>query len=489
LIVVGYAALFAAWIVGNPLGRAPDEPAHYVKTLAVGSGDILGKRVPAPPTGLTPTQAAWLNQAERLFTLPSGLAVYPNLPCKVQDPTASAACQRGWPPAAGRQQPTYVGSYQPYAYLAPGLAMRLAGSPWSAWILGRATLALLSLALIALGLLALGASPVSAAALVLAVTPMVVFLGSSLNPSGLETAAAVSFAAGLVGVFREGRLRRAAWPALVAGGVLLAATRSLGPYFVVVLVVLFAVAFGSRRSWMRLATARVPLAIAAVTIAAAAVANVAWEQTQQPHLSLAPSLLGDLSLHTVPRLVSELIARFGWLEASVPAVLVLAWLALVAGIVALGLVASSWRQRLALMGLLAVVAGLLVLFGTVQPIDTGFTAQGRYVLPLAVTIPILAGELVHRNRSRVPLALTMNFAAVAVAVAALVQGLTFYLNSRRYAVGTSGPRWFLGQALWTPTGGWWLWLAVGVIGAGSLAAGGLMRSARDGHSDAVADRP
>ena len=188
LFVVGYGALLAAWVVGNPLGRAPDEPAHYVKTLAVGSGDLVGQRVPPAPVGLTASQRAWMGAAERLFVLPSRLALIPNLPCNASDPTLSAACQRGWPPRADRQQPTYVGSYQPYAYVAPGLAMRLGRSPWSAWILGRATFALLALGLIVLGLLALGTSPITSAALALAVTPMVVFLASTLNPSGLETA-------------------------------------------------------------------------------------------------------------------------------------------------------------------------------------------------------------------------------------------------------------------------------------------------------------
>ena len=489
MIVVGYAALFATWVVGNPLGRAPDEPAHYVKTLAVGNGDVVGRRVPAAPVGLSRTQRAWMDATERLFVLPSRQALIPDLPCNPVDPTISAACQQGWPSKAGRAQPTYVGSYQPYAYVAPGLAMRLGGSPWSAWVLGRATFALLSLALIALGLLALGASPITTAALALAVTPMAVFLGSSLNPSGIETAAAVSFAAGLAALLRDGPLRWPAWVALVAGGVFLAATRSLGPYFVVVLAVLFVLAFGSRDTWTRLGKARVPAVVATVAIGAAAVANVAWEQSQQPHLSLAPSLLGHLSLATVPRLVTELIGRFGWLEAPLPAAATLAWLALVAGLVVLALTASPWRQRASMLGLVAVVGGLLVLLRTVLPIDTGFTAQGRYVLPIAVAIPIMAGELVRRRETRLPARITMNFAALAVAVAAVVQGVALYSNSRRYAVGTSGPRWFLGHALWSPPGGWWIWLGVGAAGAVLLAAGGLIPSAPDARTGAAADPP
>jgi len=253
--------------------------------------------------------------------------------------------------------------------------------------------------------------------------------------------------------------------------------------------VLFAVAFGSRKAWARLAQARIAVLIAAVAIGAAAVANVAWEQAQQPHLSLAPSLLSHLSLHTVPRLITELIGRFGWMEAALPLPATLAWLALVAVLVGLALAASRGWQRAAMLGLVAAVGGLLVLLRTVLPIDTGFTAQGRYVLPLAVAVPIMAGELVRRNGARVSTPITMNFAALAVAVVALVQGLAFYVNSRRYAVGTSGPRWFVGRAQWSPPGGWWIWLGVGTVGAVLLAVGGLIPSGRDVRIAAAADAP
>jgi Predicted membrane protein (DUF2142) len=430
-----------------------------------------------------------MDRTERLFALPHRQALVPNLPCNPIQPEVSAACQQGWPPVAGPEQPSYVGSYQPYAYFAPGLLMRLGRSPWSAWILGRAAFALLSLGLIALGLLALGARPITMAALFLAVTPMVVFLGSTLNPSGIESAAAVAFAAGLVGVLREGQKGWTPWVALAAGGVVLAATRSLGPYFVVVLVLAFAVAFGTKPTWSRLKGARVPAAVVAVMVAAAMIANVAWEQTQQPHLALGPSLIGHLSLTTVPRLVVELVGRFGWTEAPISAPLTWAWLLLVAGLVGLALAAGEWRQRAAMVSLVAVVAGLLVLLRTALPIDTGFAAQGRYVLPLAVAIPIMAGEIVRRHEVRFSSRIVPVFAGSAIAVAALVQALAFYLNARRYAVGTSGPRWFIGHAQWAPPGGWWIWLGLGIGGAALLAAGGLIPSARTERNDAAADRP
>jgi hypothetical protein len=224
-------------------------------------------------------------------------------------------------------------------------------------------------------------------------------------------------------------------------------------------------------------------------VGAAAVANVVWEQTQQPHLTWRPSLLRHLSLDTLPRLVGEFIGRFGWLEAPLPAATTWAWSLLVAGLVVLGLAAGRGRQRAALVGLVAVVAGVLILFRTVLPIDTGFTAQGRYVLPLAVAIPIMAGELVRRHEVRFSPRIAPIFASSAVAVAALVQALAFYLNSRRYAVGTSGPRWFLGREQWAPTGGWGVWLVLAAVGALLLATGGLITSARSERSDRAAGRP
>jgi hypothetical protein len=56
-------------------------------------------------------------------------------------------------------------------------------------------------------------------------------------------------------------------------------------------------------------------------------------------------------------------------------------------------------------------------------------------------------------------------------VVAAVQGFAWYINARRFAEGTSGPRWFLGHATWTPPGGWPLWLAVAFAGTAALAAG------------------
>jgi hypothetical protein len=103
---IGVPALFGlflvlmglAWAFADPPGAGPDEPAHYIKALGVGGGDLYGRR----PGGPTEAQlrtfmkagrsaeelarmkaflgadaslgAAWRAQTTREFTVPAGLS-------------------------------------------------------------------------------------------------------------------------------------------------------------------------------------------------------------------------------------------------------------------------------------------------------------------------------------------------------------------------------------------------------------------------------
>ncbi|MBV8303921.1 MAG: DUF2142 domain-containing protein, partial [Acidimicrobiia bacterium] len=259
----------------------------------------------------------------------------------------------------------------------------------------------------------------------------------------------------------------AGWAAFGAGGTVLAATRSVGPYFVVALGVLALLFGGARR--VREATRARPWAavVAGTCIAVAALANLAWEAAKQPHLTWG-SVLDHATLGRLPSLGKELVGRFGILEWGLPWPIYALWGALVLVLVVAALVVGTWRQRAALAGLVALNVVLAIAFHSVLPAQTGFDVQGRYILPLAVGIPIVAAEIVHR-RQRAGRVLVAAGAATGVVVAGL-QFLAWYLNGRRYAVGTSGPRWFLGRAQWTPTGGWLAWLAVAAAGAVCLLA-------------------
>jgi len=45
LMVAAYAPLMTAWVVTNPPGFAPGEPAHYVKSVAASRGGSSDRRL------------------------------------------------------------------------------------------------------------------------------------------------------------------------------------------------------------------------------------------------------------------------------------------------------------------------------------------------------------------------------------------------------------------------------------------------------------
>jgi hypothetical protein len=299
---------------------------------------------------------------------------------------------------------------------------------------------------------------------------MVVFLASTLNPNGLEIASGVACATGLLSALRpaDGEVPpRGAWLAFGAGGTVLAATRSLGPYFVVVLLGIAVLLVGLRRARASVLAAPRAATIAFCCVGLAVVLNVWWEVSYQPHFSWA-GVLDHATLARLPRFGEELVGKFGWLEWHLPWPFYALWGALVFGLVAAALAAGTWKQRGVLLALIAGCVGLAVAFNSVLPTETGYDFQGRYLLPVVVATPLVAAEIVRRNRQSAGRLV----AAFAAAGGVLVAGLQFtgwYLNSRRFAVGTSGPRWFAPHAQWSPTWGWPLWIGVALAGTVCLA--------------------
>jgi len=94
-----------------------------------------------------------------------------------------------------------AGTYQPYLYFLPGLVARTAGNPYSALRLGRMVSGAIGVALLGLAVAVLWDPDNprhSLLGLVVATTPMVVFMVASLNPNGSEIAGGICFIAGLL---------------------------------------------------------------------------------------------------------------------------------------------------------------------------------------------------------------------------------------------------------------------------------------------------
>lgn len=305
-----------------------------------------------------------------------------------------------------------------------------------------------------------------------AVTPMAVFVGSALGGSAIEVGGAVCFfAALLTAALGPAPVRRATWVALGTGGALLAASRSLGPLWMAVAVAAVVAAQGLRPMWQRLREGGKWSAGPVAAIGLAGLSTVVWEWVFQPGIEFDGAwfrhevlpAVGDLS-----RVWREMVGVFGWLDTDLPGPAYMVWALVVAVLVVVALVVATWRQRAVLVLLVPTVVGITVVLSAGVMRQNGFGVQGRHIVPVATLVPLLAGAVVASNQSRLaalhPGSLVVWFAVPALAF----QGLGWFMNARRYAVGAHGPVAFVGSSQWAPAGGWPVWFVVVAV---ALAAG------------------
>jgi len=418
----------------------------------------------------------WLRRTTRLFHVPGFLSPGP-FTCLSVDTQVSAACQSGpRPPSPAGEQiiPSYVGTYQPTGFAPAGLATLGAHDAGTALRRGRLAEVGLWLGLVAMAAVQLCHSSrrgLSLLGLIVALTPMAVFLGASVSPNGIEIAAAVALWAAMLRLARPGPAPLLTWVAVAVSGVLLASTRSLGPVFVALPLVVFVVLEGPRRAWERFRCGGW-LAWAAVSaVIAASAASVAWETEFQPHPHVSASIVRTWAVPSVqelPEILRELVGVFGPLNVVLNPIAYWAWAGMAAVVVVAALVVGNRRERTAIVLAVVAVPAASVAASVAIVRQTGFGVQGRYVAPLAVAVPLLAGEILIRNRARVAARAAAALLAVVTVPAVAVQLLAWYTNSRRYAVGAAGPRLFIGPARWAPPAGWWVWVATATVGAAVL---------------------
>lgn len=503
LVIAAYLLLGSAWLVANPPGAAPDEVAHYLKALAAGRGELRLERPAPTPAGVPAanepvaaiaeltTQQRWQLRTSRLVTLPNRVDPT-NLPCAAFHPEVSAGCQlrRPAPPPGQVERPTIVGTYQPLTYFVPGLLMRLGDDPATAMRLGRAGFWLCASALVALAALLLRSPDdpgYSLVGLVAAVTPAVLFMGSSLSANGLEIAAGLCFMAAMVRLARDGGSTPWVWAASGASGTVLALSRVTGLLWILLGALLPVALLGARPALalVRRGGRRGAAALTAVAVAMAS--TLAWELVVQPHpaRSIGAAVRGlPREVRTLPQILDQAIGVFGWLDTRMSRPAYVLWKAILAVLVVLAVTVARRRQRLVVAGL--VMAGAVVTLGVaVLNRPTGFGAQGRYVLPFLVAVPLVAGETLFAGGLR-PAFRPRWFPLAVAATAAVVQADAWYTNARRYAVGLPGPLLFLGRSEWAPPLGWVFWMVVVGLGTGLLAVAGL---AGVNRSPVTAPRP
>ncbi|HEX2258947.1 MAG TPA: DUF2142 domain-containing protein [Actinomycetota bacterium] len=489
LLASAYLLLLVAWAMSHPPGAAPDEYGHYLRAVAAGRGEFLPEQRPGPPTDLERSQVAlnWQRSQTRLISI-QGRFSPDNFDCIRANPNPSWRCTDPPPPPDETVAVKSVqGTYPPYPYVIPGLFTRLGHDAVSALLWGRVVASLTAWALLALASWMLwdpNRSWISLLGLIVAVTPMVIFVGSSLSGSGLETAAGIAFFACLVRLTRPGTTAsRIVWIATGLSGAVLVISRDLG---IAWLLLSLSVALGLsclKRLRAVMASGGRVAWVAIGVIGVAVVEAAIWQAAVQVHPPLSLSRVAanvPAAFGITREILRQQVGVFGWLDTVMPSEAYWIWGAMFLALLALAFLAGSWRQRAVLA---ASTLGAVMLPVGVELVqrEVGFGAQGRHVLPMTVVVPLLAGEILTRNAHRLGWLRQLFPAVWFTAAAGVVYVVAWYINGKRHMVGPGGPDWFWEATTSSPPLGWVTWGLVSIAGAIMISGSGLRAALFHGY--------
>ena len=448
------SALLGLWGLATPPLAVPDEPAHFLKAAAVARGQWIG-----PPGETT------------LVRVPPGIAAAHKQPgCFAFKSAVPAGCAPGQTEfgSADVDGRTQAGRYPPAYYAFVGLPT-LVWTDLEVLYLVRGMSAALVAALLAAAVTAAAATGRRrlVVATAVTVTPMALFLGAAVNPSGPEIAAAVAlWTAGAALVLGQGRPAR---PVLATAGLaatVLTLTRPVSPFWVALIGVVLLVLAGRRRA-AELVRERAVLAWVGVLVLAGAAqaAWVLWSGALElfgTGRALTLRERASVSLSLTDERLRQMVGWFGWLDTPAPDAVHHAWAAVLLALVVLGLGGAA-PLRVVLLAAVAVAVVLVPIALEVPSVnEVGFYWQGRYTLPLAAGVPVLAAVAPRR----VPTSTRLHDATLAVLLAVLAAAhvASFVVTLSRYTVGV-GRAIDLTDVDWQPPGS-----AVVLIGLFGLAA-------------------
>lgn len=461
LIVIAFGLLLAAWVFSTPPLNAPDEQAHYYHAIGLSEGTLLGPKETAQAS--SPLVRAQLAHSSRGIELPGTLA------------PPKATCVNGHPvPLKGSCLVLdYNASYTPIPYVAPAIAVSFSSHFETAFWLARVGSALVWLGFLALAAALLWAGTAwSVLGLIVAITPMSLFVGSIVNEAGFPFAAQLAFAAGVWRITRSPRDSPVwVWLATAGSGAALAVSYQIG-WLAMLATCLTAIALVRRSAFLALVSERrreLGLTVAVLLAATAVFFAYAID---------AQLLYSTFSLHPFGTALREgvdtlritmygIVAMFQLLNVTLPGDgYYWTWWGLILALIVGALLLGDWRER-GFMALVTVVAlAFVVLFYAWVYRNTGFGLQARQVMPVLVLVPLLAGELVFRHRDRIPTVL-WGLPFGVITVCACFQVFAWGVNARTSA-GEPNAFWFFRHPYWSPPGGWVPWGIAAALGAVTL---------------------
>ncbi|MEU6311836.1 DUF2142 domain-containing protein [Streptomyces sp. NPDC047014] len=482
LWLISFALFFAlagSWSAASPLAGSPDEHAHFIRAAAVARGQIGGPEVMVPHT-VAGIEGRF---AEAGVQLPEW---YRNLPllheCYSWEQSEPASCA----PSLGgsekiAQATTAAGRYHPGYYLVTGWPSLLVDGPEGLYLMRFAS-ALFCAALLASAVVTAAEwrrRSLAMLGVLTAATPMALYMAGMVNPSGGEIAAGILVWTALLSVVLspDPRLQNRRLARLGVGGLVLINIRPLGLIWFGG-AVFFCLLLGHRRGILRQVLRRKALWMWTGLLAAATGGQLLWAAAHPDNSvidipdNLTPGAAARLTFGNTDIYVKQMLGYFGWLDTPAPAFTWLVWSGVLATLIALALVHGRRFDVPAIGAMLVAIVIVPVVGQASQAERIGMVWQGRYLLPFAVGLPLMA-VLICATRSPATGFPWRRLAGFAVGGLALAHAAAFYWTLRRFAVGTDGP-WLAVHAHWAPPGGWVLWTGVYTMAALALVVFALL---------------
>jgi len=446
--------ILGCWTYASPLVAGPDEQAHLIRAYALDHGQIG-----------TPTNPP--DKVRVDFNVPTSVyytKIYPG--CWQFIDTHPATCTLPWDTSTTPIITNdYVGHYPPLYYSLVGLGSFYSPEPPGLYAM-RLLSGVLSATMLALAAYVIarwGRRRSMVMGLYVAITPLVYFLGSVVNPSGFEIATAICIWTMLcvIALDYRGNPPRSLVALLGVVSVIFTLIRGLSSFWLFLAALVFIILMSPRQVIALVKTRRDVQYLIGALVASGTVAAT-WILTQGTLNVLpvgypVPPKAGmvevvKLVLKQVSFWVRQCVGVLGWLDTVFPHFVYQTWYFLVPVLFLIALIRAQWSQRLALcvVGGLAIVVPIAIVARQAHVL--GIVWQGRDSMPLTVGIVILSAALVGRPGSTLPLARLAMMATVCAI--ALVNMVAFYSNLKRYAVGRHGPRlFFLHNQGWSPPTG------------------------------------
>ncbi|TFD22874.1 DUF2142 domain-containing protein [Cryobacterium sp. TMT2-23] len=438
------AMLATLWSLASPIFSVPDENAHAIKAIAQVRGDLTGHAV--------------AGVKHSVVNLPEEYSYSQQVVCYLFHTEMTADCGFELGDEGGNGWfNTWVSAYNPVYYYLVGWPTLLLDGSAGVYAM-RIISGLLCSVFVAWAFqtaMSVRRSRWMPFGLAFLAAPMVVYLFGSVNPNGIEVAAAGALWMSLLRLLQhfDGRdagvvsslSRRYLWLIVTVASIVLATARATGPLWLVVVVGLCFAAVGWRavKTLFTTGSSYVGLAL----VAAGGLFSILWtlgggSLSGQADASDAPQVGASFVqgfayvIRMTPGYFQQAIGFFGWLDTPLSVSAYWPFVAALAILVALAF-AGLDRRSVVTMGIVTGAALLVPAFVQGYSVhQTGIIWQGRYGLFLYVGVTLVAAWLLSGRSGR-----RLGFLSVRLTWIGLVlmaaYGLTaFFLVLWRYVAGT-----------------------------------------------------